>query len=139
MGLRDDLLRLPLARRFSYDGDRNILYINFEGHTARNTADIDAIRERVEAIVAPLGQKVFAIVNYENFSIAPEQLDAYSAMVGELVTRYYEGVTRYTTSAFLRAKLGPALARRHVAPHIFESPEEAHAHLQDPVIEEEES
>jgi propionate CoA-transferase len=36
-------------------------------------------------------------------------------------------VSRYSTSAFMRAKLGEALARRSVAPHIFESADEAHA------------
>jgi len=29
-------------------------------------------------------------------------LDAYSAMVRDLVDRFYSGVTRYTTSGFLR-------------------------------------
>jgi propionate CoA-transferase len=46
-------------------------------------------------------------------------------MVKFLVDSYYSGVTRYTTSAFLRMKLGDALKRRDVAPHIYESGEEA--------------
>jgi propionate CoA-transferase len=41
------------------------------------------------------------------------------------VMKYYEGVTRYTTSTFLRMKLGDELARRDVAPHIYETREEA--------------
>jgi propionate CoA-transferase len=41
--------------------------------------------------------------------------------------RYYLNVTRYTTSGFLRAKLGPALAARGVAPHIYETAAEARA------------
>ena len=51
-------------------------------------------------------------------------------MVQQLVDRFYYGVTRYTTSSFLLLKLGEALQRRHVAPHIYESAEEARAHLQ---------
>lgn len=35
------------------------------------------------------------------------------------------GVSHYTTSGFLRIKLGEALEKRGVAPHIFESAEEA--------------
>ena len=46
-------------------------------------------------------------------------------MVRNLVDRFYAGVSRYTTSGFLRIKLGEALERRGVAPHIFESAEEA--------------
>lgn len=44
--------------------------------------------------------------------------------------RFYTDVTRYTTSAFLHRKLGAALQDRGVAPHIYESREEAEDHLQ---------
>jgi propionate CoA-transferase len=46
-------------------------------------------------------------------------------MVRQLTDRFYSGVSRYTTSGFLRIKLGEALQRRGVAPHIFESAEDA--------------
>jgi hypothetical protein len=39
------------------------------------------------------------------------------------------GVTRYTTSTFLRMKIGDALKERKMAPHIYESREEAEAAL----------
>jgi propionate CoA-transferase len=39
--------------------------------------------------------------------------------------------TRYTTSGFLRVKLGDALSRRRVAPHIYDTRNEARAHLRD--------
>jgi hypothetical protein len=55
----------------------------------------------------------------------PELLDEYSAMVRTLADRFYSGVSRYTTSGFLRIKLGEALEKRGVAAHIFESAEEA--------------
>ena len=54
-----------------------------------------------------------------------ELLDEYSAMVRSLADRFYSGVSRYTTSGFLRIKLGEALEKRGVAAHIFESAEEA--------------
>ena len=74
---------------------------------------------------------MYAIVDYDNFSILPDVLDAYSEMVKGLTERFYSRVTRYTTSTFLRAKLGDALHKRGVAPHIFESAEEAQAHLRE--------
>ncbi|MBV8225854.1 MAG: hypothetical protein JO232_11785 [Verrucomicrobia bacterium] len=40
-------------------------------------------------------------------------------------------MTRYTTSGFLRMKLGDALEKRGVAPHIYESAAEAHRTLQE--------
>jgi propionate CoA-transferase len=50
-------------------------------------------------------------------------------MIRYMETHYYTTASRYTTSAFLRIKLGEALARRRVAAHIFETAEEAHAYV----------
>src|SRR5262249_40065505 len=66
----------------------------------------------VEQKVGSLGHRVYAIVNYDNFSILPELLDEYSDAVRGLVDRFYSGVSRYTTSGFLRMKLGEALEKR---------------------------
>ena len=131
MGLRERLLAIPLAQRFTYAAEQNIFFINFERLDIRTMRDVEAIRAEVERQLASVGRKVYAIVNYDNFAIAPELVDAYSAMVQHLVEHYYCGVTRYTTSGFLRAKLGEALAQRGVAPHIYESAKEAQAHLHD--------
>jgi propionate CoA-transferase len=129
MGLRDDLLRMPLEQRFTYHPPERQFFINFEGHVVRSRQDVEHIRRIVEGTLTPLGHKVYAIVNYENFQIFPDIMDAYSEMVRNLSDRFYLGVTRYTTNGFLRTKLGDALSRRAVAPHIYESAEEARAHL----------
>jgi len=129
MGLREDMLRLPVDQRFTYDGTQNLFFVNLERFPVRSRNDIRAISNSVESRLAPLQHKVYAIVNYDNFSIVPELLDEYSAMVRSLMDRYYSGVSRYTTSGFLRMKLGESLARRGVAPHIFESAEEAQLDL----------
>jgi propionate CoA-transferase len=125
MDLRSDLVDIPLPRRFNYDEQQNLFFINFERLALRTSADIKAIEKSVEARLAPLGHRVYAIVNYDNFSILPELLDEYSSMVRSLTDRFYSGVSRYTTSGFLRIKLGEALENRGVAPHIFESADEA--------------
>ena len=131
MGLRDSMLSIPLEQRFSYDPGQNVFFINFERLTVKTLDDVEKIRKMIEARLAPLKKKVFGIVNYENFTIAAELTDAYGGMVQGVVNRFYYGVTRYTTSSFLRLKLGEALQRRHVAPHIYESAEEARAHLRE--------
>ena len=125
MGLREDLLRMPLDKRLSYDRSKNIFFLNFEGMVVRTKADIEHIREAVDSRLAPIGRKVAAVVNYDNFSISPELLDDYVAMVRSIVERYYLNVTRYTTSAFMRARLGAALEGVHVASHLYEGPEAA--------------
>jgi len=44
-----------------------------------------------------------------------------------VVRQYYATASRYTTSAFLRLKLGAALSDRALAPRVFETRAEAHA------------
>jgi propionate CoA-transferase len=129
MGLRDRMLEVPLDRRLVYDAEANVLFINFERLNVRTPEDVEAIRAKVAGKLAPLRKKVYAIVNYDNFSLAPEVEDEYAQMVADLMKNYYWDVTRYATSSFLRAKLGDALASRGVAPHVYESSEEARKHL----------
>ena len=130
MGLKDDLLSIPIDQRLTYDPSTNIFYVNFEGLNVRSKSDIEAIRSKVSEICKPLGKRVKTIVNYDNFSIVPELEDDYIKMVKYVVSEFYSDVTRYTTSAFLRMKLGDELKRRQMAPHIFQSKEEAREALE---------
>jgi propionate CoA-transferase len=125
MNLRPDLVTLPVRDRLVYDAYENIFFVNFEGLEVRSTAIIAEIDAAVTEKLEPLGRKVYAIVNYDNFEITPELIGAYTDMVKGVVERFYTGVTRYTTSAFMRMKIGDALKSRRVAPHIYESRQEA--------------
>jgi len=79
----------------------------------------------------PLDHKVYTVVNYEGFVLDRAVEDAYIDMIEDMVQRYYIGVTRFTTSAFMRAKLGDTLARRGLAPYVYETEAEAQASLHD--------
>ncbi|RTR01120.1 acyl CoA:acetate/3-ketoacid CoA transferase [Halomonas nitroreducens] len=131
MGLAGELLSLPLSQRFSYDPDEGLFFINFENLRIATPADIEAIRREVERRLAPLGHRVHAIVNYDRCRIDDAMLRPYTEMVRGLEERFYTRVTRYTTSGFMRKKLGHALEERAVSPHIYESAEEARRHLRD--------
>ena len=130
MNLKSDLLSIPLRDRLIYDSADNIFFVNFEGLLVRSRETIENIEKSVSDILAPLNHKVYTIVNYDNFDILPELVDEYTAMVSRLMDHYYSKVTRYTTSAFLRMKIGDALENRGVAPHIYESQSEARNKLQ---------
>jgi propionate CoA-transferase len=132
MGLRARLLLLPLAERFAYDAGQRTLFVNFEHLSIRTADDVEAVRREITSRLEPLGHKVTGVINYEHFALAPEVEDAWAAMVHEVVERHYEQVTRYTSSAFLRAKLGPALAARGVTPSLFDTAAEARAGLKVP-------
>jgi len=105
MNLRERMLALPLAERLSFDAGSNVLFVDFEGHAVDAASDIDAIEAEVARRVEPVGRRVDVVVNYDHFSIRPELVDAYSAMVDRLTARYYHRVTRYAASGFLKARL----------------------------------
>ncbi|MFZ7128381.1 MAG: acyl CoA:acetate/3-ketoacid CoA transferase [Desulfobacterales bacterium] len=129
MGIKENITAIRLEDRLVYAPEDNVFFVNFESFTVRSQVDIDSMEAMVSRILSPVGKKVYAIVNYDNFSISSELLTPYTEMVKRLCDRYYSGVTGYTTSAFLRMKLGDALAEREVSPHIYESQKEAHEAL----------
>lgn len=112
MGMQHDFFDISLEERLTYDPAENIFLVNLEGYSIRTQKDTADIRISVETKLTPVGRKVYAIVNYDNFSIVPKLVEAYTDMVKEVVNRFYISTTRYTTSAFLRMKLGDALTER---------------------------
>ncbi|MFT3803926.1 MAG: acyl CoA:acetate/3-ketoacid CoA transferase [Burkholderiaceae bacterium] len=131
MGLRDDMLQIPFDARYSYDDESNILFLNFSQYKIKSVETIERGKEKIRSIVEPLGHKVYAVVNYDGFEVDPDIEETYLGTVKEMTEKYYHGVTRFTTSAFMRAKLGEKLDKRGVAPHIFESEEEAKAAVRE--------
>jgi len=118
-----------LAERLTYDAGKNLFFVNFAGLNVRSADDIAQIRQAVEESLKAVGHKVNAIVNYDRFTILPEFVDDYIAMVKGVVERHYHDVTRYTSNTFLRIKLGEALEKRHLASRLYGSASEAEASL----------
>jgi propionate CoA-transferase len=129
MNIRAEMLERPLAERLAYDPVQNVFFLDFAGLSVRSAADIERIRDGVDAFLAPVGHKVNAIVNYDRFSIVPELIDDYIAMVKDIMERHYHDVTRYTSNTFLRMKLGEALEKRQLQPQLYESAAEAQGSL----------
>jgi propionate CoA-transferase len=127
MGLEQLLLGLSLSERITYDQARNTIFINFEGFQIRTTADVDLVRREMEARCKAIGRKVALVANYDGLYLDPSVSDAYFSMITYMQNRYYSSASRYTTSAFMRLKLGAGLAERNLAPHVFETWSEAQA------------
>ena len=127
MGLEQVLLGLGMRERLAYDETRNTLFINFEGFHIRTTDDVELVRREVERTCRAIGHKVHLVANYDGCDIDPMVADAYFSMITYMQNRYYSSASRYTTSAFMRLKLGAGLKDRDVAPHVFETRQEAHA------------
>ncbi len=129
MDLKTDLLHLDLEDRIALDDAEEVLFINFEKLRIRSKDEVARIKARVTALCAPLDHQVHAIANYDGARIDEDIEDSYTAMVNALDDQFYETVTRYSSSAFMRMKLGKAFAREH-APHIFETANEARKFLE---------
>ncbi|MGB9167012.1 MAG: malonate decarboxylase subunit alpha [Rhodomicrobium sp.] len=129
MNLESELLNLSLPERVTYDAERNILFLNFEGMYVRVAADVKAIWDICEERCRAAGRRVGVVINYDRFRINQEMYDAYAEMDRYFLAHYFTTITRYATSAFLRAKLGEAFSQRNIAPHVFERREEAQAFL----------
>ncbi|MCE0732433.1 acyl CoA:acetate/3-ketoacid CoA transferase [Halomonas sp. G15] len=126
MSLRELLLELPLPDRIVHDPARNILFLNFEGLKIANESDLDELRAAVETKCDRIGHRVDVIVSYDSFELAPELEADFARTTAELERTHYARVSRYTTSAFMRLKLGQVLTRE-VQPHLFETRREAQA------------
>jgi propionate CoA-transferase len=129
MNIRAEMLEMPLAERLTYDAAQDLFFVDFAGLSVRSENDIARILDAVETVLAPLGHKVNAVVNYDRFTIVPELVDDYIGMVKGIMDRHYHDVTRYTSNTFLRMKLGEALERQQIPPRLYESASEAQGHL----------
>ncbi len=129
MGLKDSLLAISLLERISWQPERNRLFLNFQGLRLLSPKDAQDVQDAVERQCQAIGHRVDVVVNYDGFEILEPALDAYAQVVERMVERYYGQVTRYSTSAFLRDKLGSAIRERGLAPHIYETRAEAEAAL----------
>ena len=125
IGLEELLLGRPLADRFTLDQGRSMLFIDYAGFRVQRQEQVEAVREQVRALVGPLGRKVEAVIVYDGCSIDPTLAEAWFDMAQDVQSRFYAKASRYTTSAFMRLKLGDALQRRQMAPHVFETAAEA--------------
>jgi propionate CoA-transferase len=127
MGLKDTLLSISLLDRIAYQPERNLLFLNFQGLKLVSPKDAHDVQAAVERKCLEIGNKVNVIVNYDGFEILEPAMDAYAGVVKHMMEHYYTNRTAYSTSAFLRNKLGAAISQRGMAPHIYETQAEAEA------------
>lgn len=126
MDLRRELLHLDLPERIALDPPHDRLFINFEKMRIRTRTEVEQVRDQVERVCGPLSERVDVIVNYDGFHLDDDIANDYAEMVADLESRFYNTVTRYSGSAFMRLKLGETLKG---ASHIYETRESAQAFL----------
>jgi propionate CoA-transferase len=139
MGIEQILLGFSLSERITFDAERDTLFINYEGFQVRTTDEVELVRREVENRCKAIGHRIAVVVNYDSFTLDASVSDAFFSMITYLQQRYYTSASRYTTSAFMRLKLGASLAERALAPHVFETLSEAQVFMSGhkPVVADE--
>ena len=131
MGLRSRLLDIRFEERLQYDAASNTIYIDLHAMRVRTREDVQHIREVVDRVLGSIGKRMYAIVNYERFECDVDVVAAYMDLVKHVQDSYYISVKRYTSSAFLRHKLGTELGERRSLPfEVFGSVHEAESGAQ---------
>lgn len=120
MGLDDKRLRGNFDERISYDAERNLLFVNFEGHRFETHDDVEVIQEVLETTLKQLGKKVDLVANFNGCSVSPLVMEPLMTFRRYIEKTYASNTVGYSTSAFMRLKLGEELAKRKVKPHVFE-------------------
>jgi len=129
MRLKQTMLSMNWDDRLHYVTDENTVFANISGLSIETIDDLDVMRTELDAFFAGIGRKVDVISNYDGVTIAPRLSSRFADMLTDLETKYYHTATRYSTSAFLRQKMGQDLKTRKISPHIFETREEAAAYV----------
>ncbi len=125
MGIREEFLLKELRARLSYDKDRNILTIDFNGLEVESEEDVENIGKIVKETCEKIGTRVNALINYNGFRIDDTIMDTYMAMGQSVINSYYSRVARHNTNEGTRARFDSAYRRRNLAANIFASPGEA--------------
>jgi propionate CoA-transferase len=128
MGLAEKPV-LSLRERVVHREDEDLLYLNFEGLHLDTEADAEALAVELEAELASFGRKLAAVVNYDNFRLAPAAADRYWAMIRHNTTHYLSSTTRYSTNAFFRHQLGETFSQASLDGHVYRDFDEAVHHL----------
>ena len=122
-GPRPDPVR-PRSRaaRSASIATRDTLFLNFEGMRVRTAKDVDDIRVGGRGHAAARSATACRWWSTTTISAStPSWSTPTPRWSGTWRTSCYTEVTRYTSSAFLRLKLGDALERAGVKPHLFET------------------
>ena len=129
MRLRSQLLDIPLKDRLVYDEENTIVYANLSGLRVTSDEDLETLHDELHLFFKNIGKKVNLVSNHDGVDIATKMEAKFFNLLEQLEIEYYLKASRYSTSAFLRQKLGKDLNKRSISSHIFETREEAASHV----------
>lgn len=103
-----------ITERLHYDKETNTVFLNLEGLRLDSSEQVEKLDRELVVHFENLGGKVRAVINYENFFVAPAAEQAYFELVERNSAEYFLSSVRYSSDAFFRRKVGPKF-REHKA------------------------
>jgi len=128
IGLTDRAV-MPLHQRLVYQPDDNAVFVNFEGLRLMTPEDVRVLAEFLDERLSELGTRVNGVVNYDHCEIGADAADDFFAMIRHNSERYFESLTRYSTNAFHRRRLGEQFTQASLQQQIYPTFADARAHL----------
>ncbi len=113
------------ARRITFEPDGQIMDVNFADFAFKNSADVDAFYDYIEAQISKTGQKWFFLVNYENCRIFPEAWVSYARRGKRLNIASSLGSVRYAPGSQTEETIRMRAESQEFRPNIRNSRQEA--------------
>ena len=120
MGLSRHSL-VDLADRLVHHAEDNVLYVNLEGLHLDTAEHARELATYLDGRLAGFGQRVHAVVNYDNVELGPAAEDIFFAMIRDSTEKYFLSATHYSTNAFFRHQLGQRFTRAQLGQTIYPS------------------
>lgn len=101
-----------LEERFTYVEKNHVIFLNNEGISLNDIADIDWFFNNIEKVLKPLVAAkgpIDVVINYDGFDVASSLVPIFTAKLNSLEQQYYKSVKRFIGKAFRRASLAETL------------------------------
>lgn len=126
------LAQEDIDRRITFLSGEEILEIDLSDLTLQNSADVNLLYDRLEALIAGSGEPLwFFLINYRGTRIEPGAWFAHSRRGKDLNLTHSMGTVRYDASEDTRLQIEKSAGTDNFDPNLFAAREDAIARLRD--------
>mgnify|MGYP001815277028 CR=1 FL=1 len=116
--------------RVTFHPDDEILEVDLSDYTLENSADVNLLYDRLEALIAETGEPLwFFLINYRGTRIEPGAWFAHSRRGRDLNLAHSMASVRFDASEDTRRQIERSAGTDNFDPNLFASREEAYAKL----------
>jgi propionate CoA-transferase len=116
---------IDLEKRFHYDEENNVLYVNLEGLSIETEEDVSELAVLLDQELASSDKEVHAIVNYANLYLDPGARESFFDMLRRNEEECFLSSTGYSVDTLLRRQLREEFAEAGLEQRIYRNFDEA--------------